>query len=60
MGGRGFAAVLVMLAGIGGVQAQDYPTKTVTVIVPFAAGGPADVTGASLPISSRATSANNL
>ena len=45
MGGRGFAAVLVMLAGIGGVQAQDYPTKTVTVIVPFAAGGPADVTG---------------
>ena len=45
MGGRKLAALLIMLAGIGGAQAQDYPTKTVTVIVPFAAGGPADVTG---------------
>ena len=45
MGGRIFAALLVMLAAISGAQAQDYPTKTVTVIVPFAAGGPADVTG---------------
>src|SRR6187401_3402909 len=45
MGGRKFAALLVMLAGISGAQAQDYPTKTVTIIVPFAAGGPADVTG---------------
>ena len=45
MGGRKLAALLIMLAGIGGAQAQDYPTKTVTIIVPFAAGGPADVTG---------------
>jgi len=45
MGGRKFAALLVMLAGISGARAQDYPTKTVTIIVPFAAGGPADVTG---------------
>jgi tripartite-type tricarboxylate transporter receptor subunit TctC len=45
MGGRTIAALLALLAGIGGAQAQDYPTKTVTVIVPFAAGGPADVTG---------------
>ena len=48
MGGRKFAVLLVMLAMlacIGGARAQDYPTKTVTIIVPFAAGGPADVTG---------------
>ena len=28
-----------------GAQAQNYPARTVTVIVPFAAGGPADITG---------------
>ena len=39
------AAALVVFAGMSGVQAQEYPTGTVTVIVPFAAGGPADVMG---------------
>ena len=39
------AAALLALAGMSGAQAQDYPTRTGTVIVPFAAGGPADVTG---------------
>ena len=38
------AAVLLMLAGIHGARAEDYPAHTVTIIVPFAAGGPADVT----------------
>jgi putative tricarboxylic transport membrane protein len=45
MKGKLIAAALLLLAGAGIVQAQDYPTRAVTVIVPFAAGGPADVTG---------------
>jgi tripartite-type tricarboxylate transporter receptor subunit TctC len=40
------AVMAVMtVAGIGGARAQDYPARAVTVIVPFAAGGPADITG---------------
>src|ERR1051325_11663027 len=38
------AALLLMVAGIAGARAEDYPSRTVTMIVPFAAGGPADVT----------------
>src|SRR3984893_13020212 len=40
---------LAILAGAGAVavaapaQAQDYPTRSITMIVPFAAGGPTDV-----------------
>ena len=39
------AAALLALVALGSAQAQDYPTRTVTIIVPFAAGGPADITG---------------
>ena len=39
------AAAIIAMAGMGGARAEDYPARTVTVIVPFAAGGPADITG---------------
>src|SRR3954470_23695760 len=39
------AAVLLIAGGINSAQAQDYPARAVTIIVPFAAGGPADITG---------------
>jgi len=38
-------AALLALAGLAAAQADDYPTRPVTIIVPFAAGGPADITG---------------
>jgi tripartite-type tricarboxylate transporter receptor subunit TctC len=39
------AAAMMAIAGLSGARAQDYPARPVTVIVPFAAGGPADITG---------------
>jgi tripartite-type tricarboxylate transporter receptor subunit TctC len=36
------AAVLAVLGSALTAQAQNYPTKTITMIVPFAAGGPTD------------------
>src|SRR5262245_53148521 len=35
---------LLALAGVAGAQAQSYPTRALTIVVPFAAGGPADIT----------------
>src|SRR5258706_1198648 len=39
------AAFMMAVAEMSGAQAQDYPTRPSTVIVPFAGGGPADITG---------------
>ena len=36
-------ASVLALAGVAPAYAQDYPTRPVKIIVPFAAGGPADV-----------------
>ena len=36
---------LAALTGVAGAEGQSYPTRAVTIIVPFAAGGPADITG---------------
>ena len=39
----GFSALAVAGVAAGAAQAQDYPTRNITMIVPFAAGGPTDV-----------------
>ena len=36
-------ALVVLLSGIG--MAQEFPNKPLTMIIPFAAGGPTDVLG---------------
>jgi tripartite-type tricarboxylate transporter receptor subunit TctC len=38
-------SVALLTLSVFGAQAQNYPSRSATVIVPFAAGGPADITG---------------
>ena len=40
--GKSIAAALALVAVATAVAAQDFPNKPITVIVPFAAGGPTD------------------
>src|SRR3954463_14228545 len=44
MRGSRFALFLLALAAATPALAQDYPNRPVKIIVPFGAGGPADVT----------------
>ncbi|MBK8324182.1 MAG: tripartite tricarboxylate transporter substrate binding protein BugD [Betaproteobacteria bacterium] len=39
---RRFVAALAAFAFSAAATAQDYPTRTITIVVPFAAGGPTD------------------
>jgi tripartite-type tricarboxylate transporter receptor subunit TctC len=39
------ALAVAVFAGVAGARAQDWPTRPVTMVVPFAAGGPVDVLG---------------
>ena len=36
------ASLAIGFAGVAGAQAQSYPTRPITIIVPFPAGGPTD------------------
>ena len=40
-----FVAALAGLAFVGAAQAQDFPSRAVTMVIPFAAGGPQDQIG---------------
>lgn len=42
---RMLAAIGTIAFGVGSALAQDYPSRVVTLVVPFAAGGPSDAIG---------------
>jgi putative tricarboxylic transport membrane protein len=42
---RALIALLALAGFVGGAAAQSYPAGPVTMVIPFAAGGPTDVLG---------------
>jgi tripartite-type tricarboxylate transporter receptor subunit TctC len=48
-------AAAMLALGLMGAQAQSYPSRPITIIVPFAAGGPTDVVGRALAERMRAS-----
>jgi len=40
---RAIIFALLSLAGLSSTLAQDFPTRPLTMVIPFAAGGPTDV-----------------
>jgi tripartite-type tricarboxylate transporter receptor subunit TctC len=52
---RVILATAILALGLAGAHAQSYPSRPITIIVPFAAGGPTDVVGRALAERMRAS-----
>ncbi len=47
------AAAGILALGISGASAQNYPSRNITLVIPFAAGGPTDTVGRLIAESNR-------